>query len=311
MIKTILLFLANLLEGHNVFSLLVSPQAKGLFHKAISQSGYTTSVSYETAYLNESSRLDYIPSNKIVEKITLSKDIKSIRSQLFNIEAYDIYQLYDHENVLAEIPLLTNDGIVIPKTGLARGIKKPINKDIPLIAGSNRDEVKLWIGTALLCTARIFFFRSILGVPRIKIVNEDAFEAFNYYRSSAWQLRGVKEPLDSLSNYGYTSLYAYRYDWDDHRRWPVANFKKIIGAAHTEIPLIAGNNKLVGDYGFLIHSRGFSKSYTSKNMMSFWANFARTGKPGESSKGDTLDKYTKSSNKFMDLRQKEKSKNRK
>ena len=289
--------------GHNVFSLLVSPQAKGLFHKAISQSGYTTSVSYETAYLNESSRLDYIPANKIVEKITSAKDINKIRSKLFNIEAYDIYKLYDHENVLAEIPLLTNDGIVIPKIGLVEALKNPINKDIPLIAGSNRDEVKLWIGTALYFVQPEYsFFGSILGVPRIKIVNEDAFEAFNYYRSSAWQLRGVKEPLDSLFEYGYKSLYAYRYDWDDHRRWPVANFKKIIGAAHaTEIPLIAGNNKLVGDYGFLIYPRGFSKSYTSKNIMSFWANFARTGKPGESSNDISWDKYTKSSNKFMIL----------
>ena len=289
--------------GHNVFSLLVAPQAKGLFHKAISQSGYTTSVSFETAYLNESSRLDYIPTNKIVENIALSKDMESIRYQLFKMKAYDIYKLYDDDNVLAEIPLLTNDGIVIPKIGLNEALKNPVNKDIPLIAGSNRDEVKLWIGTALYFVQPEYsFFGSVLGIPRIKIVNEDAFEAFNYYRSSAWQLRGVKEPLDSLSEYGYKSLYAYRYDWDDHRRWPVADFKKIIGAAHaTEIPLIAGNNKLVGDYGFLIYPKGFSKSYTSKNMMSFWANFARTGKPGKSSNGVSWDKYAKSSNNFIIL----------
>jgi len=36
--------------GHNVLSLLVSQQAKGLFHKAISMSGYTTSVSLFDAY---------------------------------------------------------------------------------------------------------------------------------------------------------------------------------------------------------------------------------------------------------------------
>ena len=35
------------------------------------------------------------------------------------------------------------------------------------------------------------FIGSILGIPKIKIVNEGAFEAFNYYRSSAWQLRGL------------------------------------------------------------------------------------------------------------------------
>ena len=141
----------------------------------------------------------------------------------------------------------------------------------------------------------------LLGIPRIKIVNEDAFEAFNYYRSSAWQLRGVKEPLDSLSEYGYKSLYAYRYDWDDHRRWPVADFKKIIGAAHaTEIPLIAGNNKLVGDYGFLIYPKGFSKSYTSKNMMSFGLILQEQAR-WKSSNGVSWDKYAKSSNNFIIL----------
>jgi len=43
--------------GHNVLSLLVSKQAKGLFHKAISQSGYTTTYSRKDAYkqINESS----------------------------------------------------------------------------------------------------------------------------------------------------------------------------------------------------------------------------------------------------------------
>jgi len=35
--------------GHNVLSLLVAKQAKGLFHKAISQSGYTTTYSKQSA----------------------------------------------------------------------------------------------------------------------------------------------------------------------------------------------------------------------------------------------------------------------
>ena len=179
---------------------------------------------------------------------------------------------------------MTNDGIVIPKDGLYEALKNPIDPSIPVIAGSNRDEVKLWIGTALyFIQPEYSFIGSIFGIPRIKIVNEDAFEAFNYYRSSAWQLRGVVEPLNNLSSAGAENLYAYRYDWDDHRRRPIADFKKIIGAAHaTEIPLIAGNNKLVGNYGFIIYPNGPSKRYTSKNMMRFWANFARTGIPGNS-----------------------------
>ena len=180
---------------------------------------------------------------------------------------------------------MTNDGIVIPIQGLNESLKNPIDSSIPVIAGSNKDEVKLWIGTSLyFIQAEYSLLGSLLGIPRIKIVNPEAFEAFNYYRSSAWQLRGVVEPLNSLSSAGAKNLYAYRYDWDDHRRRPIADFKKIIGAAHaTEIPLLAGNNKLVGNYGFIIYPNGPSKKYTSKNMMRFWANFARSGEPGFSS----------------------------
>ena len=71
-------------------------------------------------------------------------------------------------------------------------------------------------------------------------------------------------------------LYAYRFDWDDHRRFFIGDFQKLIGAAHgTEIPLITGNNKLVEGYGFLIYPNGPSKRFVSKNIMNFWANFAK------------------------------------
>ena len=56
------------------------------------------------------------------------------------MDPYDIYKLYNNKDVLAEIPLLTNDGIVIPKIGLLDSLKNPVNQNIPLIAGSNRDE---------------------------------------------------------------------------------------------------------------------------------------------------------------------------
>ena len=284
--------------GHNVLSLLVAPQAEGLFHKAISQSGYTTSVSYEIAHKTKHENISYINSNEIIEDIiNVPSSLEEVRNKILRMPSYDFYSYYSKDD-LREIPLLTNDGIVIPKDGLYEALKNPINSSIPVIAGSNRDEVKLWIGTALyFIQPEYSFIGSIFGIPKIKIVNKDAFEAFNYYRSSAWQLRGVVEPLNNLYVAGAENLYAYRYDWDDHRRRPIADFKKIIGAAHaTEIPLIAGNNKLVGNYGFIIYPNGPSKKYTSKNMMRFWANFARTGKPGTSTNNIEWVNYLKNKN---------------
>ena len=48
---------------------------------------------------------------------------------------------------------------------------------------------------------------------------------------------------------------------------------------------------MVGDYGFLIYPRGPSKRFTSKNMMKFWTDFAKNGKPGISSNGVEWSRY--------------------
>jgi para-nitrobenzyl esterase len=289
--------------GHNVLSLLASKKAKGLFHKAISQSGYTTSISTDKSYRQDkSSPTSEHTSWKIVNKVLGKAGLKSqndlsnieIRKILKELDARDFFINYSNRPSYEEIPLLTADGIVIPVDGLKKALS---NKDhvniVPTIAGSNRDEVKLWLASAEYFVGLEYsFFGSLLGVPRVKLKDEAAFELFNSYRSRAWKIRGVDNPLRSLASAGNDDLYAYRYDWDDHRKWPVANFKKLIGAAHaTEIPLLAGNNKLVGDYGFLIYPKGPSKSFLSKNMMNFWTNFAKTGKPGISSNKQEWIKY--------------------
>ena len=155
------------------------------------------------------------------------------------------------------------------------------------MAGSNRDEVKLWIAAAeYFVELKYSLIGSILGIPKVKLKNENSFEAFNYYRSEAWKIRGVIEPISSLNTAGNLNTYAYKYDWDDHRRFFIADFKKLIGASHgTEIPLITGNNDIVGDLGFLIYPSGPSKRFLSKNMMLFWSNFAKKGIPGASTNG--------------------------
>jgi para-nitrobenzyl esterase len=290
--------------GHNVFSLLASNKAKGLFHKAISQSGYTTSISPDKAYKQDSpSATSEHTSWKIVNKALLKYDSSLIQENISNIEirsilkkmnARDFFINYSDRASYQELPLLTSDGIVIPVQGLKRALSSQNSINIvPTIAGSNRDEVKLWLASAEYFVGLEYsLFGSLLGVPRAVLKDEVAFEIFNSYRSKAWKIRGVDGPLKSLASAGNNDLYAYRYDWDDHRKWPVANFKKLIGAAHaTEIPLLTGNNKLVGEYGFLIYPRGPSKFFLSKNMMNFWANFAKTGKPGASSNKQEWTKY--------------------
>ncbi len=284
--------------GHNVLSLLASKKAKGLFHKAISMSGYTTSISLQDAHkpLNKSVTSRYsseqvvknlIDNHKTFKNIKIN-DYEQIREALLDISSEDFFKIYAERESYEELPLLTADGIVIPLIGLKDALSRKEHVNIvPTIAGSNRDEVKLWLASARdFVDLKYSFFGSILGVPKVKLSNEASYEAFNYYRSSAWKIRGVDTPLKSLSIAGNKELYAYRYDWDDHRKLFVANFKKLIGAAHaTEIPLLTGNMDLVGGYPLsdLIYPPSYSKRYLSKNMMKFWAYFAKTGAPGDSS----------------------------
>jgi para-nitrobenzyl esterase len=284
--------------GHNVLSLLVSKRSKGLFHKAISMSGYTTSIAPKDAFYQEkkSSTSSYT-SSEITKNIINDRDEKKeiysdkeIRDILLNLSTKDFFEHYINRETYQEMPLLMSDGIVIPEIGLKAALfsKEFVNK-VPTIAGSNKDEVKLWLATAEYFVQLDFSpVGEVLNVPKVSLKDEEAFEAFNYYRSSAWKIRGVDIPLEGLSMSGNEDLYSYRYDWDDHRRYVVADFKKLIGAAHaTEIPLLAGNSKLVGGYPLsdLIYPASRSKFFTSRNMMRFWTNFAKNGEPGKSTNG--------------------------
>jgi para-nitrobenzyl esterase len=283
--------------GHNVYSLLVSDKSRGLFNKAISMSGYTTSIKLNDAYKpKDKSSTSTFSSSSVVNRI-LKDQVEPIpnkeytkletRRILLNLTSKEFFKYYSERESYEEIPLLTADGIVIPKVGLREALYDPeyIYK-VPTMAGSTRDEVKLWLASAEYFVDLDFSaVGSVIGIPKVILKNEEAFEAFNYYRSSAWKIRGVDVPLKGLYEAGNQSLYSYRYDWDDHRRYLIADFKKLIGAAHaTEIPLLAGNTKLVGGYPLsdLIYPPGASKFYLSRNMMRFWTNFAKTGVPGKS-----------------------------
>ena len=292
--------------GHNVLSLLVSNNANGLFQKAISMSGYTTTINQEKAYRQDehSSTSDFsswnvvnmILDDKNQSIIQESYSKKELRDILITLSTEDFFKHYSDRKSYQELPLLQSDGIVIPEEGLRKALSNPkYMKDVPIIAGSTRDEVKLWLASAMyFVDINYSILGTIFRVPKVTLKDEDAFNAFNYYRSSAWKIRGVDYPLQSIAKTGNTNLYAYRYDWDDHRKFFIANFKKLIGAAHaTEIPLLASDYKLVGGYPLsdLIYPPSLSKRFTSKNLMKFWSNFAKESIPGESTNSIKWEPY--------------------
>ena len=167
--------------GHNVFALLASPLAEGLFHRAISQSGYTTSSPKQDAY-NENGQNVLIERGawQISKQLNAGSDVaansKQMRNLLKSTDARVLVALYYTGDGVDNVPLTTIDGIVIPEVGLlgALGLEE-YAKNIPVIAGATKDEVSLWLGLHRYFVDVSYPFTKLLP-PAFKVKQPDLFE---------------------------------------------------------------------------------------------------------------------------------------
>tara|TARA_B100000941_G_scaffold80436_1_gene55099 strand:+ start:1220 stop:3043 length:1824 start_codon:yes stop_codon:yes gene_type:complete len=281
--------------GHNVLSLLVAPQAKDLFQKAISQSGYTTSYTKEEALgKNNIQQLNDLGSLSVFNDINVSslsdgkikdfnnEDLEIQRKFLKSLSAKSIMQLYldAEKNTQDYMPLLNRDDIVISSNGLLRDLADTnLSKNIPVILGSNKDELSLWLGVHRYFVKVIYPFTKLIPIPRIKILDQDLYTSWVKIRSDAWKYRGVDEPLIALEKAGYSELFAYRFDWDDQRRSFYANTPKLLGASHgVEIAFLTGDFQY-GPVTRYVYPNNDAREQMEHTMMKAWSSFARNGKP--------------------------------
>ena len=145
--------------GHNVLSLLVTKQAKGLFlrqspNQAIQNPHHCKMLISQKILMRRVSD-SWTVLNKIILDNQLATDLneantfqtnsnkETLRKILYRSKCPELVNLYGDT---FEAPLLTNDGFVIPKIGLKESLRSNeyLNK-VPTIAGSNKDEIKLWL----------------------------------------------------------------------------------------------------------------------------------------------------------------------
>ncbi len=267
--------------GHNVFALLASPLSEGLFHKAISQSGYVATSSYESAYnVDGQDKLVERGSWQILQDVLPQADnLEQQKNILKNIDASSFMELYLRDNAIDRIPLTTRDGIVIPKIGILAALgDQKYAKRIPVISGTTKDEYSLWLGLNKYFTdAKKLFFGLIPPVFSLK--NPELYDVWVRTRSHAWKIRGSDEPLNALEEAGYEDLFSYQFDWDHQEKSWFADFPRIFGATHgIEIAF------LTQDYSFgpiseYIYPKGEARDEMESVMMSAWSDFAKHGDP--------------------------------
>jgi para-nitrobenzyl esterase len=284
--------------GHNVLSLLSSPISNGLFHKAISQSGYTTTFTLEEAFgsdlngdtVNELGSDLVLSQNDLsgygsIKKLYMEDPLKygkEFQRYLRSIDGKDLFNAYNKisDDTFDRLPLLTRDGIVLHIDGMRAGLVASKNKkNIPVIAGSNKDELSLWLGTNQYFVKGSYPLTKLIPIPKIEFRKEELYKLWVKTRSQGWKLRGVDHPLMDLEQAGYSSLFAYRFDWDDQKSSYFADFPSLIGAAHGfEISFITGDYKF-GPIGRYVYPKGVLRDQMQETMMNAWASFARNGVP--------------------------------
>ena len=271
--------------GHNVLTLLASPLAEGLFHKAISQSGYTLATTVEEAYNKDSANpLIERGSWQIIDHLLLREQSQystaELRQLLKTINARDFIKLYyDKEQRFDSIPLATIDDIVIPAGGIIGGLSNPdYAKNIPVIAGATKDEVSLWLALHRYFMDSKYLFTKLLP-PKVTQKNPPVYDLWVRVRSHAWKLKGADNALAAMESAGYQELYAFQFDWDHQKSSFFVDFPKLFGAAHgTDIAFVTGNFTY-GPISSYIYPEGNARDEMQSSMMSAWSNFAKRGIP--------------------------------
>jgi para-nitrobenzyl esterase len=279
--------------GVNVMALVISPRAKGLFHRAIVESGGVQGSTMSAAqnFSDDAEPGQVHSSREIVNKILIRDGVAKdrteakakqiamsdteIRTLLLAQTPQQFMKVFNPNNVrLFSMVRMPMDGAVLPKEPGMETIAAGHFNKVPMILGTNRDERRIYQASD----------------PRwLKVLatDPDAYKLFANYGSVAWKLRGVDAIAEAMHKAGHDAIYAYRFDWDEQGVVNGRDMSLIVGAGHSiEIPFVFGVD--VNLQGPIATTDDAARRALSASMMSYWAQFAHTANPGKGRNGNEV-----------------------
>lgn len=281
--------------GFQVYSLLGSPLAEGLFHKAIVQSGNTQTIpqSWAENYLDDAepgfaySAKEWINSVLIDQGRASNRlEAKAIQESMAPDELVNYLQSLEPKALFAAAQprgalgyfVLANirDGIALPKQSLLEVFSDAQNfNSVPVIIGNNRDEYKFWLWNDEGFTD----FR--LGILP-KVVQPENLNLISGYFSDQWQAIGVTEPAQVLAESLQGDVFAYRFDWAQQKTVMGFDMAQAFGAAHgIEVTFLFGTDGVDTLPLFAMAEDKPTRQSLEHAMQDYWAEFAHTGNPGK------------------------------
>jgi para-nitrobenzyl esterase len=286
--------------GTNVFSLLLAPPARGLFQRAISESGSLSSVARAKAenYADADEKGHRRSSRELLVGLLLADEGATNRTDaqaklaawppakigqyLRGKSPEELMALFDGKGLggMYWVPQIIRDGAVIPGRDPLEVLRSGEFPRVPVIFGTNRDEVKLFALAGSEHVTRAF------GIP-LWLNDERAYQLETEFPNRMWKVRGVDDPARAMASVAPGQVFAYRFDWDEERKLVFADLSKLVGAAHAvEIPFVFGGLNLGGRGKYFFDpDRLPAAEALSRAIMSYWAEFARTGDPGGGTSG--------------------------
>ncbi len=295
--------------GENVISLIASPLAGGLFHRAVIESGVIRPSTPAKGEEHVNSLIakflvkdGSVPDEKAAALKVKKMSDKEIASYLKSKSAREFMELYPEGKARGMIlfPVTFSDGYVMP-ADLYGALKSGKYNKVPVLTGTNKEETKLFQ----------------MGDPRFSPWIRDGSmfkdpakaELYNlvaFYESSGWKVMGVDNLARILrSNADQPPVFAYQFLWGaGGMKNSVEPFpgNQLIGSCHSlEIDFVFGTEAVaMGNWAFSPKNRP-GRVALSNAMVDYWSQFARSGNPNREGSGlptwapwSNIDGFTKS-----------------
>ena len=288
--------------AHNTMNMVISRLGKGLFHRAMSESGGMATVTAASARLS---------ANDYIEKLIRFKenvDAATATARRIAMETDGTLEAYLSKTAAGDfflallkygsVPTFSaiEDGTVMPVGGWIPAIKAGKYNKMPIILGSNEYESKAFMPLYAAYVKPLgvpsgpYTWFNLINVlrkdttPLLTVDNvlptqrdKDIYELTGYYGSRNWKAKFVDTVAHELAKV-QDDVYAYQFNWGGIGSGP-SPFDFIYGAGHAaEISFFFGADQGLFGYPFVPANEAGRKDLQHA-MMEYLKHFARTGNP--------------------------------